>query len=359
MKISNYIIHLKNLYILFIYLSLIIFFFSTEKVYSKSFDIENIEISKPFEMKFNKNEVIDEGFKKAFVRLISLIVKSPDLKKIKQVKLNEIKGMIETFSIKEEKFINEVYFVNLGVTFNKKKIFQYLEQKNIFPSIPKKKKFLFIPIIIDESNKDLLIFTNNEVFSEWNEYVEKHHLIEYILPTEDLEDLRIIKRNYESIEQYDFREITNKYFLNESIISLIFKKEDELRILSRITIKDEVYLKNQSFFDIDLKNNQDIEKLVKQLKTNYEDFWKNSNLINTSIKLPLTIRVDSLDNKNISNFEDVLDDMDLIYNYFISKFDKDFIYYEIVFNGTPSIFLKSMREKRYEFNTENKIWILK
>ena len=31
--------------------------------------------------------------------------------------------MIETFSIKEEKFINKTYNLNLGVSFNKKKIF--------------------------------------------------------------------------------------------------------------------------------------------------------------------------------------------------------------------------------------------
>ena len=49
--------------------------------------------------------------------------------------------MIESFTIKEEKFIDQIYYVNLGVTFNKKKVFSYLENNNIFPSIPKKKKF--------------------------------------------------------------------------------------------------------------------------------------------------------------------------------------------------------------------------
>ena len=42
--------------------------------------------------------------------------------------------MIDSFSIKEEKFINQTYYVNLGVSFNKKKIFKFLEKKNIFPS---------------------------------------------------------------------------------------------------------------------------------------------------------------------------------------------------------------------------------
>ena len=52
--------------------------------------------------------------------------------------------MIESFSIKEEKFINKVYNLNLGVTFNKKKIFNYLDKKNIFPAqIIQEKIFIF------------------------------------------------------------------------------------------------------------------------------------------------------------------------------------------------------------------------
>ena len=49
-------------------------------------------------------------------------------------------------------------------------------------------------------------------------------LIEYILPTEDLEDLNLLKEKYEILEQYDFKEITSKYDLNDSIVALIFKK---------------------------------------------------------------------------------------------------------------------------------------
>ena len=46
---------------------------------------------------------------------------------------------------------------------NLTKIFDHLDEKNIFPSIPRKKSFLFVPIIIDENKKDLLIFYNNKV----------------------------------------------------------------------------------------------------------------------------------------------------------------------------------------------------
>ncbi len=153
MKINKIKNNYKTIYIFFIFLSLIIFFFSTSKANSKAYKIDNVEISKPFEIKFDKNKVIDIGFRKAFKELMLLIVNSSDQIKTDNTKLNEIKAMIESFTIKEEKFINEIYHLNLGVSFNKKKIFKFLEKRNIFPSAPNKKKFLFIPIIIEEKKK--------------------------------------------------------------------------------------------------------------------------------------------------------------------------------------------------------------
>lgn len=351
--------HLKNLYIFFVILSLYIFFFSTIKVEAKAFEINNVEISKPFEINFNKNQVINEGFKEAFYELIMLTVDSKSQKKINKIKLNEIKAMIESFTIKEEKFVNEVYHVKLGVSFNKKNFFNYLEEKNIFPSVPNKNKFLFVPILIDENKKDLLIFYDNKIFNKWNDNIKKHHLIEYILPTEDIEDLELIKNKFEEIEEYDFKDITNKYNLKNSIVTLIFKNKKDVRILSRITIKDKTNLTNQSFLNIDINKNDNIETIIDELKIIYEDFWKISNQINTSIKLPLVLELKNFDNIKISNFEKVLSEANLVYDYHISKFNKNSLFYKVIFNGTPNIFLENMKEYGYSFETQSKIWILK
>ncbi len=358
--INNYkFYYLEKLYNFFLFSSLILFFFSTDLFQSKAFEIKNIEISKPFEINFNKNDVIDEGFRKSFSELLSLIVNSKDKKKITKIKLNEIKGMVESFTIKEEKFIDEIYHMNLGVTFNRKKIYNYLNQNNIFPSIPLKKNFLFIPIIINEENQELLIFSDNRIYNEWNNYSQSYDLIKYVMPTEDLEDINIIKKNYEFIEEYNFNEIINKYVLDRSIILLIFKNDKDVRVLSRITIKDKVSLKNETFSNIDLESENQFELLVNQLRTTYEDYWKDYNQINTSIKLPLIIELENKDNLKISKFEKVLSEKDLISNYRILKFNKDSVYYKIIYNGTPNSFLKVMSENNYSFNTDNKVWKLK
>ncbi len=184
-------------------------------------------------------------------------------------------------------------------------------------------------------------------------------MIEYILPTEDLEDLNLLKSKFEFIEKYDFKELTNKYNLNDSIIALIFKNESELRILSRITLNNNVALKNQSFSQVNITDEDEVNIIISKLRVIYEDYWKKYNQINTSIRLILNIKVDNEDNIKISNFERNLNETDLIYDFFVSKFDKNFTYYQIVFNGTPNTFLKKMSDKNYNFNTQNKIWILK
>ena len=162
MKFISLLSNLKLLYNFFLFLALINIFFSTGKSHAKTFSINDIEISTPFEINFNKNEIIDEGFVKAFNELILSIVQSKDQVKLKNTSINQIKGMIETFSIKEEKFIDEIYYLTLNVSFNKKNIFDLLETKNIFPSLPVNKDLLFIPVFVDQNKNQVSMFSENK-----------------------------------------------------------------------------------------------------------------------------------------------------------------------------------------------------
>ena len=48
-----------------------------------------------------------------------------------------------------------------------------------------------------------------------------------------------------------------------------------------------------------------------------------------------------------------------IYDYFIKKFDNEYIVYEIIYNGTPDVFLESMDKKKLNFDIQEKDWILR
>jgi hypothetical protein len=354
-KFSTY----KKLYIHLCFLALLNIFFSTDNIHAKTFSINDIEISTPFEINFDKNVIIDEGFIQAFDQLILSIVQSQDQKRLKNTSLSLIKGMIETFSIKEEKFINEIYYLSLNVSFNKKKIFNLLESKNIFPSLPIKKKVFFIPIILDEDKDEILMFSENYLFNKWNSKNKKYHLLDYVLPTEDLEDFNLIKSNSKNLEKYDFSKIIKKYNLKDYIIAIVFKNGDEVRVLNKINFNEKIDLKNLKFKNLKLDNEKEIDVFTENLKTIYENFWKSKNEINTSVKLSLTVSIDNNNNSKISKFEEILTDIDLIYNFYIFKFDNKNNIYKIIFNGSPEYFLKIMKNNSYMFNIQNQIWTVK
>ena len=109
--------------------------------------------------------------------MVLSILQTKDQKKLSKTPIGLIKSMIETFSIQEEKFINEVYYLSLNVSFNKKKILNLMEKKNIFPSLPVEKKIFFLPIIVDKNKDEISIFSENYIYNNWNSNNQKYHLL--------------------------------------------------------------------------------------------------------------------------------------------------------------------------------------
>jgi len=359
MQIINKFYKLLNVYIYFILFSLLIVFFSTTYSNANAFKVSDIEISSPFELNFEKNSVIDKGFQTSFSDLISMITTSGDRKKIKNVSIKELKGMIDSFTISDEKFINNEYFANLETTFNKKKILKFLENENIFPSIPQRNKVLLFPILVETKDNNIYLFNNNIFYDRWNEQKNSYDLLDYLLPSEDIEDLVELQNKYKNIETYDFSNLINKYDIEDSIILIIYKESNSVRTLSKVNLNNTLKIQNKNYPKIDIINEDNFSNIVKSLKQFYEDQWKKNNEINTSIKLPITISINSKKNKKIIELEKALNSIDLVSDFNILNFNSEIIQYKITYNGTPNIFLSDMKKKNLELEMKNNMWIVK
>ena len=200
MQIINKLLRLQKVYIFFISFVLFIIIFSTTFLHANTFKISDVEISSPFELDFKKNRVIDKGFQISFINLLSMITTSGDKNKMMNISIKQIKGMIDSFTISDEKFIGNEYFAKLETTFNKEKVLSFLERKNIFPSIPIRNKVLLIPILVDTDSDNIYLFNNNIFYEKWNSKKKNYQLLDYLLPSEDLEDLNKIQEMSNSIE---------------------------------------------------------------------------------------------------------------------------------------------------------------
>ena len=359
MQIINKILSLQKVYIFFISFVLFIIIFSTTYLHANTFRISNIEISSPFEVSFKKNRVIDEGFQVSFLNLLSMITTSSDRNRIKNIPIKELKGMIDSFTISDEKFINNEYFAKLETTFNKIKILNFLERKNIFPSIPIKNKVLLLPILVDTERDKIYLFNDNIFYDNWNDNNKSYQLLNYLLPSEDIEDLKNVQKMFRTIETYDFTDLISKYDLKDYIILIIYKSKNEIKILSKINLNNSLKINNQKYSKINLNNKEDFDNILENLKNIYEDQWKKNNEINTSIKLPLTISANSKNYKKIMKLERTFNDIDLISNFHILKFNSEYIHYKIIYNGSPQNFFNDMNYRNFDLIMENNAWAIK
>ena len=340
-------------YILFLFFLIFFTKFSTISATANTYKIANLEISKPYDNNFNKEAVIDKAFIKAFEQILLKItsIREDEIKKL--INLKNIYSLVESFSIVDEKFIDNKYISKFEVEFNKKELFNFLAKKNIFPSIPKEKDLLLVPVLINSEDNELLLFSENPIYVNWNKNHKKYYLLNYILPNEDIEDINLIKRNVNNIEKYNFTEIVSKYALNDYIILIIFQKGNNYNALIKSNLNNKLIISNKKFL---LNKNQSIENIIKSLKLDFENQWKKLNIINVSIKLPITLSVNSKKYNLIKNLEKKLYDLDLVSNYYIESFSNKKIIYKIIYNSTPDKFINEFKNTNIKLNTSNSVW---
>ena len=60
---------------------------------------------------------------------------------------------------------------------------------------------------------------------------------------------------------------------------------------------------NHKYDNIDLNDKNELDNLIFKTKTNLEDLWKNNNLINTSLKLPINLQLNPKETLNVLNLK--------------------------------------------------------
>ena len=339
----------------FLYTSLL----SIQNVNAISFVVNDLEIEKKYDSSFSRDKVYDLAFKKAFKEIMLKIVSTSDRNKVEKTSLGTIKSLIDNFNIYDEKFIENNYSAKIDVNFSKKDTLSYLEKKNIFPSIPKKIDIFFLPIIVDSKKNDLLLFNLNPLHAGWNDLRKTHHLISYILPQEDIEYIKLLKKELDNLESFNFEVLTKEYDLENYIVSIIFVDQKETRILSKLYINNKLKILNKKINNFNFDEIDNLIDLTEILKNDYEDYWKILNQINTSIKLPITLIAESNNMSKAFEIETILKDIDLISQVYIESFDNKKIIFKIIFNGSPNQFISSVNEKNINIKKEDNFWIVK
>tara|TARA_B100000989_G_scaffold33393_1_gene21339 strand:- start:3279 stop:4352 length:1074 start_codon:yes stop_codon:yes gene_type:complete len=348
----------SHLYFFFLLLILIFIEFSTIKVLADYYTVKNINIKEQYDVNFSKDEVINRGFKKGFESLIFRIVENKDKGFFKNISNNKITSLIDSFSITNEKFVNNYYEVDFELKFNKKKLLSFIRNKNVISSIPKNTEVLFIPILIDTQTNELKYFSQNYFYDNWNTINKSYFLLNYNLPDKNIENFNFFQKIKNNIENYDLSEITNKYNFKNIFVVIFYKNKNNLKIFSKLSFS------NYNFnFNLN-KNNitytkQELDKIILTLKNSYEDKWKLINKINTLISIPIRISIKNSNFELTDKIENILNRSDFVYEYEIEKMNSKEIIYRIIYNSDPDKFLSTLNTNNIKINSSSEIWKIK
>ncbi len=344
------------LYIFFLILNFNFIEFSTNKAIAKTFVISKIEVEEKYNLNFNKMKIIDIAFKKAFQDLSRMILVENDLNKIEDTSINDIKKLVDNFSILDEKFINQKYKSIMEVEFNRKKLIKFFNSKNVTLSLPKKVDVFFLPVLVDMKTNTFNYLNDNAFVKNWDEIKKNYFQINYIFPNEDAEDYLTIKKNFKNIENYNFKQILEKYDTENYIIMIIFKRKDNFKFYSKIYFDDKLLVLNNNFVNKSLDDQSDLKAMILNIKSKYEDNWKSINKMNPSTSVPIRLSVESANINKTLKLENALNSMDFVNNYIIEKFDSNEIIYKIYYSGNPKRFLKDTLSYDINIDTSSTNW---
>ena len=105
---------------IFIFLTATIFSIITfTSSYSEEniFTINNVKVKGTFDLKFSREKYLNKAFVNSFEMLMKKVLLSSDFKKIKKANLKEVKNLISSFQIIEERFIKNEYELELKINY--------------------------------------------------------------------------------------------------------------------------------------------------------------------------------------------------------------------------------------------------
>ena len=342
---------------IFITLTVIIFLLIS---FSKSFSdenvfiINNVEVKGPIDVDFSRDKYINKAFINSFEILMSKILLTKDLTKVSNIKLNKIRDLINSFQILEETYQKQEYKAIFKISFNDVKIKKLLRQKNVLFSQPKNISAVFYPILF--INDELQTFDENFFYKQWTTVAIKNELINFILPLEDLDDIYKIKEMKNSVEELDIDDLINKYNISNYVFTLMNYQNKQLNIYFKTNFNNNERSKNISYKLDNIKNEIKLNLILKEIKIQITDIWKEENIINLAIPLSIRTKFQHVNLRDLDKLKNTLYKIAIIDNYFLEEFNINHAIFKIYYYGNPKRLRTELLRFGYQLKNDQGHW---
>ena len=323
--------------------SILIILFKTETVLSDNniFNVNNIEISK--ETSKNKEKLISDAFKKAFDELINRLLLEEDYKRISKTNLEQIRKLISYYQIISEDENKENNNVKINVFFDKDKMHDFFHGKNILYSDIINTEVILFPLLKKEDQ--YFIYTQNYFYENWNEE-KSDNLIQYILTTENIENIQRINLNKDNIYKIEVSDFFKEHETDNIVFANIEVKKDTAEVFLNTRIEGKKINKNLS-----IKNKENLNKkefyreIIFEINNIIRDLIKSQNLIDVRTPSFLNVEIKLNKKSNLVEFSNRLNKIDLIDNFYVQKLNKDYVLVKIKYLGKINKIINKLKDQ--------------
>jgi len=323
--------------------SILIILFKTETVLSDNniFNVNNIEISK--ETSKNKEKLISDAFKKAFDELINRLLLEDDYKRISKTNLEQIRKLISYYQIINEDENKENNNVKINVFFDKDKMHDFFHGKNILYSDIINTEVILFPLLKKEDQ--YFIYTQNYFYENWNEE-KSDNLIQYILTTENIENIQRINLNKDNIYKIEVSDFFKEHETDNIVFANIEVKKDTAEVFLNTRIEGKKINKNLSIKNKDNLNKKDFyREIIFEINNIIRDLIKSQNLIDVRTPSFLNVEIKLNKKSNLVEFSNRLNKIDLIDNFYVQKLNKDYVLVKIKYLGKINKIINKLKDQ--------------
>jgi hypothetical protein len=270
-----------------IFLLLLSFLFTATYSYSDAYRVENVIIQESFQNTKNfRQNLINKGIISSFQTLSKRILLESQFWKIKNINSKLAKEMTKTVSLHGERKIDNNYEINLSAVYDKNKVKNFFNSRNITYTETVSQPIMLFSII--KENDTITIWENNFFSANWDKSKYPNYFVSFLVPEGDIFDQKNLVLNNTSIRDIDERLILQKYNLTNSLVVLIDLDTKKNNVQYRLNLSGITYYKkfSKEFKSDDNKESQFLE-LIDEIKYSVENLWKSKNTAFSDSELSL------------------------------------------------------------------------
>ena len=326
--------------------------FSEENV----FTINNVTVKGEIDLNFSREKYINKAFLNSFEILMNKILLSRDLTKMNNIKLKQIKSLINHFQILEESYRKDEYKAKIKIFYSDVKIKKFLRQKNISFSQPENISAVFFPVFF--INDEMQNLNDNFFYKYWTEIEIKNELINFILPLEDLEDISKIMKMKNRIEELDVDTLVNKYDVKSYVFALMDFQDKKLNIHVKTNFNNNKISKNFLYEVENINDEAALNYILKDLKLKVTDIWKEENLVNLLMPLSISLQYQHSNLEDLDKLRNIFYKIGIIDSYTLEEFNINNSFFKIYYYGNPKKLRSELLKFGYQLKNDQGYWRL-